>query len=180
MIETVDRLLALRESLTIAELGQGQSWYSDAGAIAEGMARRHRFTTKQAAFTIAALSPSNRWYRNLTDADTLMRAVRGHRRLPRVCTYHTNKRAALRVLRRGDFTAVRGPKVRPFAKAILGDGNALVLDRHALRAAGVNPGASMLVRDFTAQAYRYAAHEVGERACDFQAQVWIAQRGAAT
>ena len=73
-----------------------------------------------------------------------------------------------------------GPKVRAFYRAILGDPDAVVLDRWALRAAGHHRDtATPKQYQRIADEYRAAAAAVGERPRDFQAIVWIVTRESA-
>lgn len=75
---------------------------------------------------------------------------------------------------------VHGPKCSAFYKAIMGDADALVLDRWAARAAGLDqPGRNDIgigVRRQLDTAYREAARICGESVRAFQAIAWIATR----
>jgi uncharacterized protein YbaA (DUF1428 family) len=71
--------------------------------------------------------------------------------------------------------APRGPKVAAFYRAVVGDDDALVIDRWASFAAGGPrdrvPRAKE--RAAIAEAYQAVAADVGEALRDFQAIVWI-------
>ena len=74
---------------------------------------------------------------------------------------------------------VTGPKVNAFYRAIMGDRDALVLDRWAIFAAGYPKPRSEVPRTLRMEldaAYRAAAAACGETVRAFQAIVWISRR----
>lgn len=96
----------------------------------------------------------------------------------KVSHFHKQAAAAARVLR-GE-TAIeeetKGPKLRAFARAILGDPEAVVIDRWAIRPWG-NMKVTAARYRAAEQAYREVASKLGIAARDYQAAVWIQLRG---
>ena len=78
---------------TPAERAHGRTWYTEAQAYAQELAREFDCSTARAAQVISALSPNNVWERNKRDAHAVMQAV--HEGVPasevKCCTYGANK-----------------------------------------------------------------------------------------
>ena len=67
----------IRAVLTLASLTEqadGNSWYPVANSVAISLVDRYEISEAQAIGVIAALSPRNRWERNIQDADALISA----------------------------------------------------------------------------------------------------------
>ena len=70
----IDNIKAVYQLATLTEQQDGISWYPNARQIARDLADRHGIHPAEAAGVIAALSPRNRWERNVEDADRLIAA----------------------------------------------------------------------------------------------------------
>ena len=163
---------------------QGHAWYERARALAADLGVGER----RGAYLIAALSPRTPWARN----ETLARlAAAGTFPLP---TTRSAERAARRVLALPETADLDtfdravskdGPKVRAFARAILGDLSAVCIDVHALRVALGAPLDSAPAHPTTAAyrivaaAYRRAAWLLDVPPTYVQATTWVALRGSA-
>lgn len=128
-------ILAVFFKATDLESINGAQWYLDANAAATVMAQRYSVTLNTAAGIIAALSPNNRWERNLTDADFVIRAYSagGYNAANsiKVGTYNANKIKALNILSGDDCLQILGGlKVRAFYDCIIG-GDSVCVDGHA-------------------------------------------------
>jgi len=79
---------------------EGLLWYSDAQKAAHDIAARHGVAVYIAVAVIAALSPNNKWSRNVTNADALIGAfIRGDGvDSVKVSTYHKMKAKAWDIL----------------------------------------------------------------------------------
>ena len=79
---------------------EGLLWYSDAQKAAHDIAARHGIAVYLVVAVIAALSPNNKWSRNVTNADTLIGAfIRGDGiDSVKVSTYHKMKQKAWDIL----------------------------------------------------------------------------------
>lgn len=132
---TYGNILAVFFAATDLETINGAKWYPDANKSAAIMADRYCTSLDTAAGVIAALSPNNRWERNLTDADSMIRAYAtgGHDAADsiKVGTYNANKNKALAILSGGDCLQILGGlKVRAFYDCIIG-GDSVCVDGHA-------------------------------------------------
>jgi hypothetical protein len=129
-------ILATFFNASPAELADGAQWYQRASDAAGIIASRYSITADKVAAVIAALSPNNRWERNVTDAEVLCRAyvLGGHTVADKVkvSTYGANKIKALRVLA-GELplNVLGGLKVRAFYQCITGNLNSVCVDGHA-------------------------------------------------
>jgi hypothetical protein len=129
-------ILATFFNASPAELADGAQWYQRASDAATIIASRYSITADKAAAVIAALSPSNRWERNVTDAEFMCRAyvLGGHTAADKVkvSTYGANKIKALRILAgESPLGVLGGLKVRAFYRCIMGDDSAVCVDGHA-------------------------------------------------
>jgi hypothetical protein len=119
----------------------GRQWYSQARTAALDLSSTYPIGVITAAGVIAALSPNNRWHRNLLDADTLISCYHqlgAHAASQiRVCTYGPNLQKALTILKIQhptveDVAAVlNGLKITAFYRCILGSQTSVCVDGHA-------------------------------------------------
>ena len=110
---------------TTAEVVAGSRWYTESYAIARRIANLHDLSPVRVAAVIAALSPNNRWERNIEDAENVITAfVHGNDQdvlEVKCCTYTANKLKALAILKTElyDYEGIlRGPKVIEFFHCI--------------------------------------------------------------
>lgn len=154
---------------------RGRGWYPQARRLAADMAADTGYTLDQAVAVLAITSPGAQLRTNF---DWTRKALesRGEASVGRFPNAMRPKIQA--VLADPEYASqyVRGPKVGPFFQAILGDEDALVLDRWALFAAGHadrNTTPAPTVRRRIEAAYHRAAERAGMSVRDFQAAVWI-------
>jgi hypothetical protein len=132
---TYGNILAVFFNATDLERLNGAQWYLVANQAAAVLANRYQVPLSAAAGVIAALSPNNRWDRNLIDADFLIRAYStGGLELAntiKVATYNNNKTKALSILNGAEpLDILGGLKVRAFYGCIIGQNN-VCIDGHA-------------------------------------------------
>lgn len=132
---THGNILAVFFKATDLETINGAEWYPAANHAAQIMAARYSVTLETVAGVIAALSPNNKWERNLTDADSVIRAysMGGHDAADsiKVGTYNANKIKSLAILSGADCLQILGGlKVRAFYDCIIG-GDSVCVDGHA-------------------------------------------------
>ena len=130
---------ALLDLASAAETAGGLTWYQQANQVAITLADRYEIKEEQAAGVIAALSPRNKWERNLIDAENLIAAyVAGGAEAcedVKVCTFGANKAKAVRILEEafadgGVFIILSGPKLKEFYGCIRGLDD-VCIDGHA-------------------------------------------------
>jgi hypothetical protein len=168
------RLLAHYLAAQPHELSAGDGWYAGARRTVRALAREFGVTERCAAGVIAALSPRVKWEQNVRLAcDALANR-------PRIIgSLRANEAKALRI-RSGEapLVVLRGPKVRAFYRALIGDESSGVIDVWMARA--------MRLRRLTERTYlraveamRRVAAYVGTTVARLQATVWTVVRGSA-
>lgn len=150
---------------------RGRAWYPEARRVLAQIAGESDRSVAQAVAVFAITSANTTLASNLRFTKEILAGQRMAGCYP---SFQTPQIEAVFSTRYpGRF--VRGPKCGPFYKAIMGDVDALVLDRWAARAAGVEgvkdirPG----LRRELEQAYRMAARFCGETVRAFQAIAWL-------
>lgn len=161
---------------------QGKAWYADAQAFCKRVAGETGFSAYQVAGVVAALSPRNRWARNLHDAEAYCRAARDGQPMPVACTFTSNRLKAWRILHgEAPFDVLSGLKVRSFIANILGSEEAVTVDVWALRAAApsITAPTEKQYREI-AEAFRRVGAKFGLSPMACQAAAWVALRGSAS
>jgi len=165
---------------------EGLLWYSDAQKAAHNIAVKYDIAVYIVVAVIAALSPNNKWSRNIVNADALIGAfIRGDGLLSvKVSTYNKMKQKAWDILAaRPDYDGakamLKGQKITSFFMDIMGEFN-VTIDGHARNIAyGERVGltddrTNIGVREYRAlqSAYEEAARRVGLMPYQLQAITW--------
>ena len=165
---------------------EGLLWYSDAQKAAHVIAVKYDVPVYIVVAVIAALSPNNKWTRNIVNADALIGAfMRGDGiDAVKVSTYHKMKQKAWDILAaRPDYDGakamLKGQKITSFFCDIMGEFN-VTIDGHARNIAyGERVGltddrTNIGVREYRAlqAAYEEAARRVGLMPYQLQAITW--------
>ena len=158
---------------SVREVGRG--WYPAALSLCERISGG-RIPADRVARALAVLSPRAMWRTNVQWTETITGAYLAGEALPSVSTM-SNRHKAWRELDGED--ALSGQKTTAFAKAILGDHDAIVIDSWILRVMGLKPDAKVtpLRQRWITAAFHEAARITGETPRDLQAIVWCAVRG---
>lgn len=157
-----------------ADIAEGRIWYPMARGDCYDAARLYRFSLKRACFAAAALSNNMEWQQNVALLEHVMFSVRnglephGH--------YAPCLRKAVAILGHGDYAALSGPKVVPFAYALFGDTRAAVVDRWMYRAAGQASWPTERRSRDIAVALRMVAKDVRRHVAETQAILWVTIR----
>ena len=116
---------------------EGLLWYDQAKQAAYRMALKHDVPVYIAVAVIAALSPNNKWARNLVNADALIGAFVNGDGIDsvKVSTYHKMKQKAWDILAarpsyNGAKAMLKGQKITSFFMDIMGEFN-VTIDGHA-------------------------------------------------
>ena len=165
---------------------EGLLWYEQAKREAYRIALKHDVPVYIAVAVIAALSPNNKWARNLTNADALIGAFVNGDGIDsvKVSTYHKMKAKAWDILAAhpsyNDAKAMlKGQKITSFFMDIMGEFN-VAIDGHARNIAyGERVGltddrTNIGVREYRASlaAYEAAAERLGLIPYQLQAITW--------
>lgn len=130
---------AVLDLATTQDWVEGKAWYATAHEAAQHLSDLYGVTTATAAGVIAALSPRNKWDRNLIDAEqlisTFVAAGAEAAEAVKVCTFSSNKRKALAILEWNSNADVAreilsGPKLTEFFNCIIGEAD-VCIDGHA-------------------------------------------------
>ncbi len=124
---------------TAADVVEGKAWYQTARQAAIELSDRYSIDVTTACGVIAALSPRNKWTRNLIDAENLINvyvtAGADACSEVKVCTFGKNKAKAMSILDCIPTLDVvegilSGPKLREFFRCIIGQDD-VCIDGHA-------------------------------------------------
>ena len=165
---------------------EGLLWYPNAQKAAHDIAVKYDIAVYLVVAVIAALSPNNKWSRNVTNADALIGAfIRGDGiDSVKVSTYHKMKQKAWDILAaRPDYDGakamLKGQKITSFFMDIMGEFN-VTIDGHARNIAyGERVGltddrTNIGKKEYRAlqAAYEEAARRVGLMPYQLQAITW--------
>ena len=190
--QNVNNIKAVFQLASAAENADGMAWYGVAKSIAIVLADRYGVTTAQAVGVLAALSPRNKWSRNVIDAESLIAAYVAagseQARLTKVCTFGANKEKAIKVLESGAETIptvlgiLSGPKLREFASCIAGlddvciDGHAWCIWQGSRVTLADVPSIGVKLRREIKADYAQAAADLGLKPFELQAITWVTWR----
>lgn len=120
-----------------SEVEYGKQWYSIAYATCKRIAIAYELNTEVVAAVVAALSPNNKWERNIKDAENVCAAFMlggvDDAMQVKVCTYRKNLAKAVDILNacHVDYESIlKGPKVIEFYHCIIGCDD-VCIDGHA-------------------------------------------------
>ena len=127
---TTENIKATFNLASAADRMEGARWYPDALTIATDLGARFDIHPMTAAGVIAALSPNNRWERNVQDAENMIRAyVAGGADAAmevKACTYGAMKQKAVDILSlpvgdnvRAILDVLNGRKIKAFFGCII-------------------------------------------------------------
>lgn len=189
MTMTVRNILKTYRQATAQEVHHGVTWYNDAHSQAQALADEHQVPLRIVVGVIAALSPNNKWERNITNASDMIAAfLRGDD--VSVCkpsTYLKMRDKAWSILEQmpDDDDAVvailNGQKIVSFFHNIMGHDNCTI-DGHAFNIAmgkriGLTEPEVTVTKGMYQElqaAYRRAGKRVGLKAFEIQAITWVA------
>jgi hypothetical protein len=173
-----------RRTLSRAERADARAWYVAQRLRLERIAAEFGFCRGPEAVIHAAatLSPATAWAVVLRDLPGFIRAALDGDPVPPFATYGRQRALAARIIREGmDWTGgAKGPKVRPFALALMGDDSQVVVDRHVARYALDEPDRiTVTVRERRAivDAHKVAGTALGIPPRDLQSLLWVARVG---
>lgn len=185
-------ILAVFFSASANEIHEGKLWYETARNWANATSRNYSIPATTVAGVVAALSPNNRWSRNLIDAEELIKVhtAGGDPRNIKVSTFNKNKAKAIAILNGNNpLDILGGLKVRSFFLCITGDRDAVCVDGHAYSIwvgervpTSSTPKISAKLYETIAEDYRIAAKQISSiishqiSGSEVQAVTWVAWR----
>jgi hypothetical protein len=188
MTTEVRNILKVYRQATEAEHTHGTTWYAKAQSHAQRIADKHVVPVRVVVGVIAALSPNNKWERNVNDADQMLSAfLRGDP--VDVCkpsTYLKMRDKAWLVIEsmpENDEAVIQilnGQKIVSFFKNIMGH-DTVTIDGHAYNIAR-NKRVTLTDNDTNISkstyqdmqaAYTRAAKRVGLKVYELQAVTWV-------
>lgn len=165
---------------TDSDLHGGMRWYKDAHHRAKRISKELNIELYKVVGVISALSPRNKWDRNMKDAVAVIRK----RKKAVVATFGANKAKAIKILDANSESEVRtllnGRKITSFYDNILRPlhSKSITIDVWAFRSLGLEPSnKNYLVAE---KEYAETAKHLKLRAHELQAIIWSVVRGGAT
>ena len=187
-------ITAIYNLASITDRNQGLNWYARALDFADNLGEVYDINYTTIVGVIAALSPRNRWERNMQDAETMVKVYTNGGTYDdlmnlKVYTFKTGKRKAAEILtgkvtnRQELLDILKGPKLQEFFNCILGDVDDVCIDGHAysiwvgdrITLANV-PAIGKKLRDKIKSDYQKAAKEIGIKPHELQAITWVCWR----
>jgi hypothetical protein len=138
-INATSNIIAIWNLATPQEKVDGARWYLDAARDAEMISIEHDVPFVTVVGVIAALSPNNKWERNVENAATLVAAFMSGDDIEsfKVSCYGAMKRKAWAIME-GQIenkdvmlAHLNGRKIKNFARCIWGDSTSVCVDGHA-------------------------------------------------
>jgi hypothetical protein len=160
----------------------GLAWYIQANEVCTKLAYKFNVPVTKVVGVMAALSPNNKWERNVFDTEQYLRFGD----IAKVCTYKANKDKARRIMELPDLhvpmaveSILNGPKISAFFVNILkpSSNGRVTMDRWAFRAVGLDDSPKIKDRRAAIKAYEEVADELGVKRHELQAIVWEQVRG---
>jgi len=188
---TTKNIIAVYKMATPDEIKQGIEWYLNATSDCKNIADRLRLPLHIVIGVVSALSPNNKWKRNIVNADELCTAFINGQDMDsiKVSTYHKMKQKAWSILRLmptydDAVTILNGKKIVSFFKNINGDESEITIDGHARniyyndRQGLTTPNTNIKKNEYKdiQKAYARASKKLGIKAYELQAITWVAWR----
>ena len=137
MIDNIFNIIGVASSAKVQQVSYGLNWYSEAYQECKRIASNTGLDTIRVGGVMAALSPSNKWERNVLDCERLCTQFVAGRDLDsiKVSTYGKMKEKAINILKTDNINDIpdilNGQKITNFYYCILGFSDNVVIDGHA-------------------------------------------------
>ena len=186
MTQPVRNILKVYRRATTDDIANGVEWYDRAKRYADTISKKTGVHLHTVIGVMAALSPNNKWERNVKNADALIGAFLKGDGIDsvKVSTYHAMKKKAWGILAErpnynGAKAMLKGQKITSFFCDIMGEFN-VTIDGHARNIAyneriGLTDDRTNIgVREYKAlqEAYKEAANDAGIMPYQLQAITW--------
>ena len=182
---------------TPVDIQEGTVWYNNAHEVCVKLAQSYNLPLSTVVGVVSALSPNNRWERNIHDSEQLIRAYVCEYDYPKVCTFTTNKDKAITMLEceigssENICKILKGNKTIAFFRGIFTNGECdeLTVDGHAFNIwrgmyTSLNevPAISNKLYKTVSDAYKHASETINNlegteySPAQIQAITWVAHR----
>jgi len=193
----IKNILAMYMQASPVDTQEGTVWYNNAHQICVALSDKYKLPLSTVVGVVSALSPNNKWDRNIFDAENIIHAYCMGYDYPKVCTFGSNKDKAITILEceidsSDNICAIlKGNKTIAFFRGILTDGQCdeITVDGHAFNIwrgmyTSLNevPAISNKLYKTVSDAYKQAAVAINNlegtkySAAEIQAITWVTHR----
>jgi len=188
---TTKNIIAIYKLANASEIKHGLTWYVNANADCKRNATQLELPIHIVIGVVSALSPNNKWERNIINAEDLCIAFINGQDMDsiKVSTYHKMKQKAWHILETmpnydETITILNGKKIVSFFRNISGDETDITIDGHARniyyndRQGLTTPNTNIRKLEYLdiQKAYLRASKKLGIKAYELQAITWVAWR----
>ena len=188
---TIKNIIAIYKLANPSEIKHGLTWYLNATKDCKEIAIKYDLPIHIVIGVVSALSPNNKWTRNITNADDLCKAFIDGQDMDsiKVSTYHKMKQKAWSILEQmpsydETIKILNGKKIVSFFKNISGDETDITIDGHARniyyndRQGLTTPNTNIRKLEYLdiQKAYLRASKKLGIKAYELQAITWVVWR----
>ena len=188
---TTKNIIAIYKLANPSEIKHGLTWYVNATKDCKEIAIKYDLPIHIVIGVVSALSPNNKWERNIVNADDLCKAFIDGQDMDsiKVSTYHKMKQKAWSILEQmpsydETITILNGKKIVSFFRNISGDETDITIDGHARniyyndRQGLTTPNTNIRKLEYLdiQKAYLRASKKLGIKAYELQAITWLAWR----
>ena len=191
MTVSIRNIIATYKLATPSEIKEGIDWYLNATTDCKNIAIKYDLPIHIVIGVTSALSPNNKWTRNIVNANDLCKAFIDGNDMDsiKVSTYHRMKQKAWHILKTmptydETITILNGKKIVSFFKNINGDESDITIDGHARNIAYndrqglTTPNTNIRKLEYIdiQKAYLRASRKLGIKAYELQAITWVVWR----
>ena len=188
---TTKNIIAIYKLANPSEIKHGLTWYVNANTDCMRIANKLELPLHIVIGVVSALSPNNKWERNIINAQDLCTAFMNGQDMDsiKVSTYHKMKQKAWHILEtmpsyEETITILNGKKIVSFFRNISGDETDITIDGHARniyyndRQGLTTPNTNIKKNEYLdiQKAYLRASKKLGVKAYELQAITWVAWR----
>lgn len=188
---TTKNIIAIYKLAKPSEIKHGLTWYVNANSDCKEIAEKLELPLHIVIGVVSALSPNNKWERNVINAEDLCTAFINGQDMDsiKVSTYHKMKEKAWSILEtmpnyEETIEILNGKKIVSFFKNISGDETDITIDGHARniyyndKQGLTTPNTNIKKNEYKdiQKAYLRASKKLGIKAYELQAITWVAWR----
>ena len=188
---TTKNIIAIYKLAKPSEIKHGLTWYVNANSDCKEIAEKLELPLHIVIGVVSALSPNNKWERNIINAEDLCTAFINGQDMDsiKVSTYHKMKEKAWSILETmpsydETIDILNGKKIVSFFRNISGDETDITIDGHARniyyndKQGLTTPNTNIKKNEYKdiQKAYTRASKKLGIKAYELQAITWVAWR----